>query len=328
MCWGLNRNIQNFSQEHLTKFSQEIFTRNLLCNLNPLMIMGCKSKSFSLLIILILAASSLIVVAVPNVKADPYMFMGAGSEIPAPPDAIPPIVMIISPENDTVKASGNITLAVAVNFNQSSYSLTDIYYRAGWQSPNTDVVLLKDALTPDGVSYDFRTGICSVNTGLKDGFYWLIAYAKVEGIANSKTSISPPVEYVFTTFYYVTGYSQVSFTVDSTPPIVQVVSLENKSFSTSNVVLDFKANETLAKSMYSLDGQNNVTISGNSTLSNLPNGLHNITVYVWDVAGNVGVSETASFKVEAFPYITVTAILAVIVVSVSVTLVYFKKRKH
>jgi hypothetical protein len=291
--------------------------------------MGCKSKSFSLLIILILAASSLIVVAVPNVNADPYMLIGSGSEIPAPPNAIPPIVMINSPENDTMKASGNITLTVAVNFNQSSYYLKDIYYKAGWLSSNTKVELYNDALTPDGVSYDFRTHTCSVNiTSLKDGSYWLIAYAKVKGIASSKTSFSPPVEYVFTTYYYVTGYSQVSFTVDSTPPIVRGVSLENKSFSTSNVVLDFTANETLANAMYCLDKQNNVTISGNSTLSNLSNGLHNVTVYAWDEAGNVGASETVSFRVEAFPYITVAAIAAVILVSISIALVYFKRKSR
>jgi hypothetical protein len=260
--------------------------------------------------------------------ADPTMFMGGGNEIPAPYGTIPPIVMINSPENDTVQALGNITLTVAVNFNQSSYYLTEIYYKAGWLYPNTKMDLVKDFLTPEGVSYNFSAQTCSVNiTDLKDGSYWIWVYAVVMGVANSKTVISPPFENTYTTYYYVTGYSQVSFTIDSTPPIVRVVSLENKSFSTSNVALNFTANETLAKAMYSLDGQKNATITGNSTLSNLSNGLHNITIYAKDKAGNVGVSEAVSFKVEAFPYITVTAIVAVILVSISIAVVYFKKRK-
>jgi hypothetical protein len=46
---------------------------------------------------------------------------------------------------------------------------------------------------------------------------------------------------------------------------------------------------------YSLDGQDNVTVTGNATLSGLSSGLHNVTVYANDTAGNMGVSETIKF---------------------------------
>jgi hypothetical protein len=80
---------------------------------------------------------------------------------------------------------------------------------------------------------------------------------------------------------------------------------------------------------YSLDGQDNVTIAGNTTLSGLPNGNHNVTVYATDKAGNVA-SETISFSVEApFPVVPVAAAsVATIAVVGAGLLVYFKKRRH
>jgi hypothetical protein len=85
---------------------------------------------------------------------------------------------------------------------------------------------------------------------------------------------------------------------------------------------------------YSLDGQDNVTVTGNTTLSDLSSGLHNVTVYARDEFGNTGASETVSFTIaepetEALPVVPVAAASAVsVAVVVSVLLVYFKKRRH
>jgi len=46
-----------------------------------------------------------------------------------------------------------------------------------------------------------------------------------------------------------------------------------------------------------LDGQENVTIAGNTTLVGLSSGVHNVTVYACDDAGNVGSLETLTFTV-------------------------------
>ena len=79
---------------------------------------------------------------------------------------------------------------------------------------------------------------------------------------------------------------------------------------------------------YSLDGQDNVTIAGNTTLSNLPNGSHNLIVYVKDQSGKTGVSETIDFAViETFPTTLVIASVSTIIV-VFAAFLYFKKRKH
>jgi hypothetical protein len=49
---------------------------------------------------------------------------------------------------------------------------------------------------------------------------------------------------------------------------------------------------------YSLDGKANVTIAGNSTLTNLPDGSHSLVVYANDTAGNMGKSETIFFTAD------------------------------
>jgi hypothetical protein len=83
---------------------------------------------------------------------------------------------------------------------------------------------------------------------------------------------------------------------------------------------------------YSLDGKQNVSITGNYTIANLSNGLHNVTIYANDTFGNIGTSQTISFtidKTKSFPTLPVVAVsVAVAVFAVVGLLVYLKKRKR
>jgi N-acetylneuraminic acid mutarotase len=117
-------------------------------------------------------------------------------------------------------------------------------------------------------------------------------------------------------------------------PVVSVVSPENKTYAANNVSLAFTLNKPAVWMGYSLDGQETVTVTGNTTLNALSNGLHNITVYAKDEFENTGVSETISFSVdvpessEPFPTtLFIAPIASVAVVGVGL-LVYFKKRKR
>jgi parallel beta-helix repeat protein len=116
---------------------------------------------------------------------------------------------------------------------------------------------------------------------------------------------------------------------DFTPPHVSMSSPENKTYTSSNVTLTFSTSEPTSKISYSLDGQDNVTITGNTTLNEVPNGSHNLTLYATDESGNTGTSEIVYFRVEIpFPTTMVVApIASVAVVGISL-LVYFKKRKR
>jgi len=107
--------------------------------------------------------------------------------------------------------------------------------------------------------------------------------------------------------------------------------LDNKTFVGPEVPLSFVTDEAISEISYVLDGQKNVTIDGNVTVTGLSVGSHHLTVYVWDTAGNLGRSETITFtiaKEEPFP--TTLLIVSVVVVVAAVVglglLVYFKKR--
>jgi hypothetical protein len=75
-----------------------------------------------------------------------------------------------------------------------------------------------------------------------------------------------------------------------------------------------------------------MTVAGNTTLADLSMGEHNVTVYAWDTAGNMGASETVTFTVAVpapFPTVPVAAAsVAVVAAVIAGLLVYFKKRKH
>jgi hypothetical protein len=129
--------------------------------------------------------------------------------------------------------------------------------------------------------------------------------------------------------YKLTGSSMVNFTIDTTPTIISALSVKNKTYFTSNVTLNVIVNEPVSQVSYSLDGQEKENIAGNTTLTNLPYGKHNVTVYATDQAGNPGTSETIYFSVEEpFPTTMVIAFAASMAVLGAGLAVYFKKRKH
>jgi N-acetylneuraminic acid mutarotase len=114
------------------------------------------------------------------------------------------------------------------------------------------------------------------------------------------------------------------------PPAVAVVSPESKTYNASSVSLVFTVNKPVVWMGYSLDGQETVTVNGNTTLSGLSNGLHNITVYARDEFENTGASETITFSVAVpFPITWVVAAIAIAITGGSaLAIYYFKKPKR
>lgn len=123
--------------------------------------------------------------------------------------------------------------------------------------------------------------------------------------------------------------------IDTTPPVVSIILPENKTYYSASITLEFSLNEPLSRMGFRLD-RGFVEIAGNTTITVLSLGQHNLTVYATDLFGNTGASETVHFSIseepkeESFPTNLVigSAIAVVAVVAGLGLLVYHKKRKR
>jgi len=120
---------------------------------------------------------------------------------------------------------------------------------------------------------------------------------------------------------------------DTTPPIISILSPENKTYAVEDAPLTFALSESTSWMGYSLDGQANITIIGNITLTGLSNGLHSLIVYAKDTAGNTGASEMIYFNIETqqeVPFWTqwwLWTTVAVVIVALAGAVYFLKKRK-
>jgi parallel beta-helix repeat protein len=114
------------------------------------------------------------------------------------------------------------------------------------------------------------------------------------------------------------------------PPEISVLSPLAQTYNETSVPLVFTIRgKWINWTGYSLDGKETITVTGNTTLTGLSSGSHNVTVYAKDLVDTV-TFETVWFNVaEPFPVVPVAAVsVAVVAVVGAVLLVYFKKRKR
>jgi hypothetical protein len=122
--------------------------------------------------------------------------------------------------------------------------------------------------------------------------------------------------------------ARVSPEPDTEPPTVIVRSPEGKAYETSDIPLIIAVNEPVLRIAYSLDGQPEVSILGNTTLHGLAVGEHSLTVSAQDLAGLVGYSATFHFTVASrFPIELVAAGIVIAGIVVVSFLAYVKKDK-
>jgi N-acetylneuraminic acid mutarotase len=130
---------------------------------------------------------------------------------------------------------------------------------------------------------------------------------------------------VYTPFGY--GSPDPIYVLEHYPPKISFVSPLNQTYNETDVPLLFNVDKPVNLACYSLDGKQNVTIIGNTTLTGLSNGLHSVTVYANDTYGNTAASETVAFNISPpFPIVPVATVsVAVTVATAAGLLVYFKK---
>ena len=133
--------------------------------------------------------------------------------------------------------------------------------------------------------------------------------------------------YVNDTFGNIVSSNVVYFSVDTVPPRIVVLSPENKTYGESDIRSAFTVDEPVSWMGYSLDGNDNVTITGNVTLAVLSDGSHKIKFYAIDLVGNTGASPTIYFEIAPFPTVLVVAVAVTITITVAAAYLFLKRRK-
>jgi hypothetical protein len=102
-------------------------------------------------------------------------------------------------------------------------------------------------------------------------------------------------------FVYEHSTHEIIIQTDTTPPTIQIVLPENKTYFANTVSLNFTVDEPTSWTGYRVDGQNNVTVAANTTVTELPDGPHTIVVYANDTVGNMGASNAVHFSIDTVP---------------------------
>jgi hypothetical protein len=321
--------------------SQETLTKNLCCklvlsrNLDKNVFITKKSSirqglpvkkkmfltaGFILMLFLIAIAEAGFV---KLAQANPYTRF-ASKHVSPPEGAIPLIISVSSPKNDAVYNVNDIALAFSVSAHGTDINaINNVSFAASWLQEKVIVYnynYSKNPISQDFWSYnetfwDMPDGEYSVVITTVGGGYY------IEGVAYSDG-----------TFYHfdMTTISVVNFTI-ATPPEVSILSPKNETYGSSEVPLKFAVDKSFSKISYVLDYQDNMTINGNATLTGLSNGVHNVTVYAWDDAGNIGSSETIIFIVDApepFPATFVSTVSVASVATVGAGLLLYRKKRR
>jgi hypothetical protein len=247
-------------------------------------------------------------------------------EISPPEGTLAPTISIISPKNDVAYASNNVSLTFNVSIpevNNGTVWLAEVYYKTSWQSSVTYVREGSNLASLYSETFSIYL------TNLTEGPRWIKIHAVGQGGHVTREVCRSPFSTIYQVFFKLPNSSTVDFTIDTTPPEISIPYMENETYSAVSIPLNFTTDEPISQAAYSLDGQDNVTVTGNITLSGLSNGLHNITVYAEDTFGNEGASEITYFTIdvpEPFPTtLVIASIITVAIIGVGL-LVYFKKR--
>ena len=277
------------------------------------------------------------------------------------PNTDAPVFMIQDQKLDTIVDSNLLNFSLTKPDSWTIYNnidgeliggkIIDLSYRLGWDGLVHFIQFENRNITTTNLVYEIdnleKTSYHSINlTGLEDGDHILFVNVTVATFYNPFEDYWNIHEYgmfVSAEIFLTTSSSSgvMSFSVheiimnvvsddevyfDLVSPVVSVFSVDNQTGELF-VPLEFSLSEPVSWIGYSLDGQSNVTISGNTTLTELAYGLHSIVVYATDYSGNLGYSETINFSVDAFPITLVIGSFAVIAVVGLGIFVYFKKRR-
>ena len=168
------------------------------------------------------------------------------------------------------------------------------------------------------------------------GNYWGVQWNIGKEIGNTGISDSPYVmdsqnidHYPLTQPFnssFLANYEQ-----EIIPPKISIISPLSETYSKTNISLVFSIDEPFNWMGYSLDGQSNVTVNGNTTITNIAYGSHSIEIYANSTVGIIGASKTIEFSVakpESFTFVIEIAVPVAIAVVITLGLVILYHRRH
>lgn len=143
-------------------------------------------------------------------------------------------------------------------------------------------------------------------SNLTDGQHWITVYAN-DSLGNMGIS------------------NTVFFSIDTQPPIINILVPQNRTYDSIDLQLTFTLNEVASNISYSLDEQDQISIIGNVTLPALSNGSHHLTLYATDETGNSG-EITVVFSISLFPVLPVAAGVTIAIIAIASAYILFKRR--
>ena len=237
---------------------------------------------------------------------------------------VKPAINVVTPANTTYSTNA---LSLRVKF----ITITTGLFDGGPRYENTrSFTYTLDEQEPENIP------ITKFNVGQNPGADVFFEGEDVlKGLAEGLHNLTVRVVFKYSSFnpsdpslFYAESESIVCFRIDTVPQNISILTPENTSY-TFGVPLQAFIDEPASWVGYSLDGQENVTINGNTTLPGLVSGLHNITVYAADAFGNIDASKTILFSVaDPFPVAPVAIAIVVITAVAAGLLLYLRRRKR
>jgi len=270
--------------------------------------------------------------------------------------------------------TNSFTLSFTLTMSWGDYSVPPIqYYLDGKLQGETPAFEFTPVITPIPTN-DISKTFYVTFTGLSEGWHSLeavaprISWKSGDWVENQLWPYgygSPGYDYPDLTAELGLLSSRESFTIilsnadnasmDTAPPTVTTLTTQNTTYDSPEVLLRFTLNEPVSWIGYSLDGKDNVTITEDvnetsfslgknhvtftetTIIKGLTDGIHTLTIYATDIAGNTGTSEPYHFTVateeqpETVPSLQTILILGAVVTLTIVgigMLAYFKKRNR
>ena len=248
-----------------------------------------------------------------------------GVSYPENPDMNEPTIDIGTLENDKISNVNHVTLSFSV---KKPLSWFNIYPIHGDLMSISYILYEKKVEVSSNLESEHSNSkpltFTKVLSGLLEGNHslkvcvWSVSYYLDPNRPDDSTYgwwRYPPAN------YYMDTYSQiVNFTVDTIPPYISNLSIENATYNMTEVPLIFNVNED-SEISYSLDNQANITMNGNTTLTGLVTGLHNIVVYATDAAGHIGKSQDIFFTIDLESKTSINSYLNIIDISSIVVII-------